>query len=107
MVIMQAWRAEGCGTVRAPDGDGPGPAHPEVPEQLGAPRSTWWGRAPPPPPQGSRETHQVEQGKCVIYFPNDLEQSKPLKATGKAHCPQMHSRGHHRRLPRARVSHTD
>lgn len=69
MVIMQAWRAEGCGTVRAPDGDGPGPAHPEAPEQLGAPRSTWWGRAPHPHPKAAGRLTRLSRASVSSIFP--------------------------------------
>ena len=33
--------------------------------------------------QEMKTTHQVEQGKCVVYLPNNLEQSKQRKENRK------------------------
>lgn len=34
----------------------------------------------------NERTHQVKQSKRVVYFPNNLEQSKPCKKMRKACC---------------------
>lgn len=85
MVIMQAWEAGGVAgrslqTGRAPPL--PGQRVHRTPDKLSASchSSTEGGVTHGIISEETKgKTHQVEQGKCVIYFPNNLEQSTGFK----------------------------
>lgn len=75
MVIMQAWEGGGA----AEGGWGASPAHPG---RATSPGSWRWSSSP-----GTKgETHQVEQGQRVVYFPNNLEQPEQFKEKNTSHC---------------------
>lgn len=84
MVIMQAWETGSVASrsLQACRACPPARGVWAAPGKLSACfHSSAEGRAPHTvmSEETKGKTHQVEQGKCVVYFPNNLEQSTGFK----------------------------
>lgn len=63
---------------------GPRLSTPEAPEAERLLASSWEDQTTNITLSGEMQTtHQVEQGKCVVYLPNNLEQSERGRKTGR------------------------